>query len=129
MITQAVIEFNLFINNRDKGNLGVEDNQNLLEKSLATTVEEAQEEKFVKESTKSDGEVKEEESESNSDGKSNSGGDRSNLADGDSNPERGETRTEGGETNASEHSESEESPSENQLNLEEGKKPDNEKNV
>ncbi|CAL5414617.1 unnamed protein product [Camellia sinensis] len=116
-------------NNRDKGNLGVEDSQNLPEKSLATTVEEAQQEKFVKESTKSDGDLKKEELESNSDGKSNSGGDRSNLADGDSNPERGETRTEGGETNASEHSESEESPSENQLNLEEGMKPNNEKNV
>ncbi|KAF5957264.1 hypothetical protein HYC85_004489 [Camellia sinensis] len=59
----------------------------------------------------------------------NRGGDRSNLADGDSNLERGETRIEGGETNASEHSELEESPSENQLNLEEGKKPNNEKNV
>jgi len=41
MITQAVIKFNLFINNRDKGNLGIKDSQNLPEKSLATTVEEA----------------------------------------------------------------------------------------
>ncbi|GFZ09872.1 S-adenosyl-L-methionine-dependent methyltransferases superfamily protein [Actinidia rufa] len=89
------------------------------------TVEETQEEKFVKENTEGKTETEAETKEAEHDGEGNkekldsNSNEESNSGDGDSNSESGEATTEGSETNSSEQSESQESTSEKKSDIEE----------
>ncbi|KAF8404038.1 hypothetical protein HHK36_008914 [Tetracentron sinense] len=103
-------------NSQDESSSGVQDNQNLAEKTTEKTVEENQEEKSMQESAN-----KKRESEEASNTETENNGDEK-KEDGESGTGDGETKTEGGDTNVSDQLESEERSVEKRPNSDEREK-------